>query len=255
MLVLRTGQTYSHCQAATGKEMNKLLAAQYRPGVDSREQPLYTIKEAARYIGVDSQTLTTWLFGRHYITKSGRKFWDPVLVPADKELRLLSFNNLAEAHILAATRYAHKVPFGAVRSAILNVVAAEPNAALHPLLSDEFFTNGKLLFVKGIADYVNVSSRQLSLQIMEQFLVRVIRDGHGATKFYPLLPGEPNDRVVSIAAGVSASRPTVDGTGIPVSAIWRRHKAGEDEQFIAEDFGLEPFKVRRAIEYLERRTA
>jgi uncharacterized protein (DUF433 family) len=170
-------------------------------------------------------------------------------------LRLLSFNNLAEAHILAATRYAHKVPFGAVRSAIVNVVAAQPSASQHPLLSDEFFTNGKLLFVKGIADYVNISSKQLSLQIMEDFLVRVIRDGHGASKFYPLLPGEPNDRVISIAAGVSASRPTIDGTGVPVNAIWRRHKAGEEEQFIAEDFGLDPLKVRRAINYLERRTA
>ncbi len=242
-------------QIATGKEMNKLLSANYRPGVDVREQPLYTIKEGARYIGVDSQTLATWLFGRHYKTKTGKKFWDAVLVPADKELRLLSFNNLAEAHILAATRYDHKVPFEAVRSAIDSVIAKEPMASLHPLLSDEFFTNGKLLFVKGITEFENLSSAQLSLQIMEEFLVRVIRDGQGASKFYPLLPGEPNDRVISIAAGVSSSRPTVDVTGIPVSAIWRRHKAGENEQFIAEDFGLDPIKVRRAIDYLERRTA
>ncbi len=32
--------------------MDKLLAAKLRPGIDSREQPLYTLREAAYYLGV-----------------------------------------------------------------------------------------------------------------------------------------------------------------------------------------------------------
>src|SRR5438128_210294 len=93
---------------ADGSEMDKLLQAKYREGVDSREQPLYTVKEAAYYLGVEQQTLTTWFFGRHYDTKfEGEKFWERVIVPADPELKLLSFFNLAEAHVLAATRYDH----------------------------------------------------------------------------------------------------------------------------------------------------
>lgn len=82
-------------QVFSGKEMDKLLAARYRRGVDSREQPLYTISEAARYLGINTLTLTTWLYGRRYPTKADpKKFWEPVISPADPELRLLSFFNL-----------------------------------------------------------------------------------------------------------------------------------------------------------------
>ena len=243
--------------------MDKLLEAKYREGLDSREQPLYTTREAASYLGIGKPTLETWFFGRSYPTKlDPKKPWLPVFSPADPDLKLLSFFNLAEAHVLAATRYDHKVPFWAVRDAITNVMDAVPHASRHPLLSDDFFTNGKLLFVKTIEEYVNVSSHQLSLEIMEQFLVRVIKDqstnpfkDNQPFKVYPLRPGEPDDKVISIMAGVSASRPIIDGTRVPVFAIWRRVKAGEDEEFIANDYEIEPAKIRRAIDYVERRAA
>jgi len=247
---------------AAGREMDKLLKARFRREIDSREQPLYSVKEAAYYIGVDHQTLKTWFFGRHYDTKyEGEKFWDRVIVPADPDLGLLSFFNLVEAHILAATRYEHKVPFWAVRDAISNIVANNPLASRHPLLSEDFFTNGQLLFVKKIKELVNVSSEQLSLEIMKSFIVRVVRNGTNPFKdaqpykIYPLRPEEPKDNVISIMAGVSGSRPVIDGTRIPVMSIWKRYKAGEEEQFIAEDYEIEPAKVRRAIEYVERRAA
>jgi uncharacterized protein (DUF433 family) len=244
---------------ARGIEMDKLLEARYRTGVDSREQPLYTIREAAEYLGVGQPTLQTWFFGRSYPTKDNpKKLWLPVFSPADPELRLLSFFNLAEAHILAATRYQHKVPFWAVREAIAKLV--EQTSPAHPLLSEEFFTNGALLFVRRIEEYVNVSSHQLSLDIMKSFLVRVVKTREGNPfeddqpyKVYPLRPDEPDDKIISIMAGISGSRPIIDGTRIPALAIWRRVQAGEREEFIAEDYEIEQFKVRRAIEYVEKR--
>jgi len=236
--------------------MDKLLQAQYRAGVDSREQPLYTITEAAYYLGIHPQTLTTWLFGRSYETKQGVQFWEPVFSPADPELRLLSFYNLAEAHVLASTRYEHNVPFLAVRQAISTLVAQYPAVSAHPLLADDFFTNGKLLFVKTINEIVNLSSQQLPLDIMEAFLVRVLRDEAGNPfKVFPLRKGESTDRVISITAGVSASRPIIDGAGVSVSAVWRRFKAGENPEYIAQDFELQVSQVQRAIEYVERRAA
>jgi uncharacterized protein (DUF433 family) len=249
-------QDFNVASVFAAKDMDRLLAAKYRPGVDSREQPLYTIKEAAHYVGIEPGTLQTWLFGRYYNVKGGRRFWDPVINPADPELKLLSFFNLAEAHVLSATRYEHKVPFWAVRDAISNVIASTPSAEAHPLLSEDFFTNGKLLFVKKISEFVNVTNEQLSLDIMDSFLVRVIKDKSGNPfKVFPLRPGEPKDRVISIVSGVSASRPIIDESGIPVMAIWRRHKAGEDEDFIAKDFEMDAQIVRRAIKYFERKAA
>ncbi|MGB8986771.1 MAG: DUF433 domain-containing protein, partial [Candidatus Sulfotelmatobacter sp.] len=125
-----------------------------------------------------------------------------------------------------------------------------------PLLSDDFFTNGRLLFIKKISEYVNITNKQLSLEIMDSFLVRVLKDRDGNPfKVYPLRPGEPDDKVISIMAGVSSSRPIIDGTRIPVLSVYRRFKAGEDEQFIASDYDIQPAQVRRAISYIERRAA
>jgi uncharacterized protein (DUF433 family) len=240
----------------SGKEMDKLLAARYRSGIDSREQALYTATEAARFLGIYSGTLKTWLYGRHYWTAAGRKFWEPVIAPADPALGLLSFFNLAEAHILAATRYRHKVPFPSVRRAIATVIENFPTAKAHPLLSHEFYTDGKDLFIKTIEETVDLSSEQLPLkQIMDFYLERVIRDKDDTPfKVYPIVPGV-EDKVVSIISGVSSSRPVIDGTGVPVATIWGRFKGGEEPEALADDFDIPVAKIKRAIDYVEWRAA
>lgn len=238
--------------------MSKLLLVHHRNDVDPREQPLYTVKEAASYLGVDPATLGTWFFGRRYSTKSeGQKFWNRVIVPADQDLRLLSFFNLAEAHILAATRYKHKVPFPAVRDAIANLQEQFPANAAHPLLSKDFYTNGSHLFVKELAGIVDISRRQFSFKrIMNKFIKRVISDKHDKPfKVFPLAEDEPDDKIISISSGVSYSRPAIDGTGIPAIAVWRRYKAGEDPKFLAKDYGVRLPKIQRAIDYIDRRAA
>jgi uncharacterized protein (DUF433 family) len=59
------------------------------------------------------------------------------------------------------------------------------------------------------------------------------------------------EKVVSIISGVSSSRPIIDGTGVQVSVIWRRFKAGEEPDALAEDFDIPVEKIRRAIDYVE----
>jgi uncharacterized protein (DUF433 family) len=240
------------------KEMSKLLVVQFRQNIDPREQPLYTVKEAAYYLGVECATLATWFFGRRYHTKSeGQKLWNRVIIPADEELRLLSFFNLAEAHILAATRYQHKVPFPAVRDAIANLQRDFPASAVHPLLSNDFYTNGSHLFVKELQRTLDVSREQLSFKsIMNKFIKRVVSDKHDRPfKVFPLAEGEKDDKVISIVSGISHSRPIIEGTGIPAVAIWRRYKAGEEPEFLAKDYRVRLPKIQRAIAYIERRAA
>lgn len=232
---------------------SRLLNVDYRTDVESREQPLYTIPEAADYLGLQSRTLATWLFGRYYVTKSeGRKFWPPVINPAHKDLGLLSFYNLAEAHILAATRYKHNVSFPAVRAAIDNLTWRYPQASEHPLLSQEFYTDGVNLFIKTLEETIDISREQLSLKaIMDMFLERVVRDDHDRPfKVYPLVRGVA-EKVVSMTFQVSSSRPVIDGTGVQVAVILGRKQAGEDVEAIAEDFDIPVEKVRLAIDYAE----
>jgi uncharacterized protein (DUF433 family) len=165
---------------------------------------------------------------------------------------LLSFFNLAEAHILAATRYRHKVPFPAIRSAIDNLIVRFPEAEAHPLLSNDFYTNGEALFIRTIEETVDISHEQLSLkQIMDTFLARIVRDDDNAPfKVFPLVPGV-EDKVVSITSGVASSRPIIDGFGVQVSVIWGRHNAGESIESIADDFEIPVDKIRQAIDYFE----
>jgi len=241
---------------AASIEMDRLLNVEFRADMNPREQPLYTLKEAAYYLGVKLATLTTWFYGRHYPTISDpRKPWERVFVPADEEQQLLSFNNLAEAHVLAATRYEHDVPFPSVRDAIKNIAMANPEWAKHPLLSSDFLTNGYLLFVKELSELVNVTNEQLSLEVMREFVVRIITDERGPFKIFPLAKDEPKDRVISIRAGVCGSRPVLDGTRIPVHTILQRIKAGETLDFIADDFDVGVKQVERVKLYGERRAA
>jgi uncharacterized protein (DUF433 family) len=169
---------------------------------------------------------------------------------------LLSFYNLAEAHILASTRYRHDVPFPAVRSAIANLISRYPQASVHPLLSHDFFTDGVNLFIKSIEETVDISREQLSLKlIMDMFLERVIRDEHdNPFKVFPIVPGV-EQKVVSMTFRVSSSRPVIDGTGVQVAVILGRHNAGEPPESIAEDFDIPVEKIRTAIEYAEWKKA
>jgi uncharacterized protein (DUF433 family) len=238
--------------------MTKLLVAEFRRDIDPREQPLYTVKEAASYLGVEPATLGTWFFGRRYDTKmEGQKFWNRVIVPADPELRLLSFFNLAEAHILAATRYRHRVPFPSVRDAIANIEKQFPQDSKHPLLAKEFYTNGLHIFVKQIEGTIDVSRQQLTFKaIMNRFIKRVIRDRHDVPfKVFPLAENEKDDKVISIVSGVSSSRPIIDGNGVPALTVWRRFKAGEEPKFLAQDYDTTLPKIKRAIDYIEKRAA
>ena len=236
-----------------GPKMAKLLVAKYPPNTEKGEIPSYTPAEVACWLGIRESTLRSWIFGRSYPTRSGLKFFPPLIDPADADYGLLSFYNLGEAHVLAATRYKYAVPLKAIRRAIDHLRATFPSR--HPLLSREFYTDGADLFIKTVEQTVNLTKQgQLGLKpILDMFLQHIERDKKfRPTKVYPIIPGQSNkDKVVSITSGVSSGRPAIDGTGIPVSVVWQRYKAGDDVNTLAEDFEVPAKKIQRAIEYVE----
>ena len=158
---------------------------------DRREVPRYLTDEVALYLGIKRRTLRNWFFGYHYTVRGERRFADALVEPAavNPYGPALSFYNLAEAQVLAATRQkwivqpaarpagqqpiepsddgarSVSVPpkFGdkrkrrgevqismqAIRSGIQYVSKEFPR---HPLISQYFFTDGKSLFVKQVED-------------------------------------------------------------------------------------------------------
>jgi uncharacterized protein (DUF433 family) len=207
-------------------------------------------------LGINPQTLATWLWGRTYPTTTGERFFSPLIKPADHENKLLSFFNLAELHVLAATRYKHKVSFKSVRAAVDTIQNRYPSE--HPLISRDFLTDGKDLFLQSVGENENLSRPiQLNFKdIMDMFLERVIPDEENfINKIFPLIAGQPDDKVISITYGISSSQPAIEGFGVPVWLIRDRFVAGEEPDAIAADFDIPAPKIQRAIEYFEQRAA
>ena len=85
---------------------------------DPREVPAYSIRESAHYLQLPVATLKSWVLGRPYATTSGTRFFPPVIDLPDPHVSLLSFFNLAEAHVLSAFRREEKIELHKIRSAL-----------------------------------------------------------------------------------------------------------------------------------------
>jgi uncharacterized protein (DUF433 family) len=175
---------------------------------------------------------------------------------------LLSFYNLVETHILLSTRKKYQVEMPAIRTAIDYVRKEYPSD--HPLLSENFLTDGKDLFVKKIEktavreQTINVSAwGQLGLgPILDLYLRRIERDEKGLPKkLFPIRmnwSGELNTeppRVVVIDPAISSGRPVVNGTGIMTEIIVGRFNSGEGIESLADDYGLQVPQIEEVIRY------
>jgi uncharacterized protein (DUF433 family) len=226
---------------------------------DRREISRYGIKEAARCFGMSVATLDSWVNGRTYPTSNGEKFFPP-LVPITTP-GMLSFYNLVETHILLSTRRKYLVEMPAIRSAINYVKRFYPSP--HPLLSENFLTDGKDLFVKKIEgkdkeQTVNISRwGQFGFApVLDLYLQRIERDEKGLpAKLFPIrmnwegkFEAEP-PRVVVIDPAISSGRPVVAGTGIMADVIVGRFNAGEGMESLADDYNLVIAQIEEVIRY------
>ena len=100
------------------------------------ETPAYACSQAAHYVGVPTATLRSW------IGKDGL-----IQTP---EPGALSFNNLAEAHIVRAMRRKHRLSLQAIRRALEELGQLRKTA--HPLLDETFETDGVDLCIRDEED-------------------------------------------------------------------------------------------------------
>ncbi len=227
----------------------------FKTNVDPGLVPAYSVAEAAHYLRMPKETLRSWVMGRLYPVAGKTKRSTVLIHLDDPERRYLSFTNLVEAHVLAAIRRRHDVKLPKVRYA-LDYVKREFDVK-RPLIDETFQTDGLDLFVERYGDLINASSegQQAMKEIISVYLKRIERDTKGLpVKLYPFTreteaatspQGDP--RVVVMSPTVSFGRPVIVGTGIPVSAIYERYRAGDSVADLARDFRLETGAVEEAI--------
>lgn len=211
---------------------------------DVREHPRYSIEEAADYLHVPPSTMKAWIRGQRYRSNGHLKVFLAVIQPADPRNKLLSFYNLAEAHILRATRE-RNVPLRNVRAAIHYLRSQNPHDP-HPILSVQFATFGKQVFIDHLGQIVNATRHgQLGMrEILDKYLERIERDDVGKPRqVFPIYSSR-----IAINPLMSSGRPIVKGTGIMVSVLIDRANAGESIPELAKDYGFRPVEVEEAIQ-------
>ena len=210
-------------------------------GNDPRDIAAYTVAEAAHYVRIPPQTLRSWVAGR---SDSGRL---PLISIPEYDPPRLSFNNLIEAYTLRALRIKHQVSIRAAREAINFAERAFTitRLFLHPR---ELRTGAGQVLLEKYGEFVNLNrSGQIAIaKFLEEHLNRIeLDDLNLPIRLYPF--ETDTNKIIAIDPRIAFGRPIIASRGISTMAIIDRVNAGEREEEIAEDYGLEVRDVEEAI--------
>ncbi|MGD0823204.1 MAG: DUF433 domain-containing protein [Terriglobales bacterium] len=225
------------------------ISSVYNAG-DPRLLPAYAIAEAAHYLSIPRPTVRSWVAGRPYPTKAGKRFFRPVVIVPMLNPPVLSFLNLVEVHVLDAIRREHQIPLDKVRIAIdylRNQIGSR-----HPLADHRFETDGLDLFVQEWGRLINVTrSGQMAMrEVLQAHLQRIERDPSGlAIRLYPFTRKRQLDepKLIAIDPRISFGKPVLSGTGIPTGILAERYKAGESMEQLARDYARPRLEIEEAI--------
>jgi uncharacterized protein (DUF433 family) len=218
----------------------KLSLADVWDFADPREMPAYTISEAAHYLCIPKATLRAWVLGQ--------KGFRHVIDLVQPEWHLLSFYNLAEAHVLRSLRTTHAIHLPRIRKALDFV--RKRFGWRRPLIQQEFKTDGVHLFIEQL-DKVFVASQEGQLVLREVMihLERLEWEDNIAARLYPFTRTDPHNapKSVIIDPRHSFGRPILKDARVATAIIAERYKAGESIQELAEDYGCSNLDVEEGI--------
>lgn len=220
--------------------------------IDIRNQPAYTVAEAARYLKVAPATLRSWVIGRPYPKGNGTAHSSPLIRPAKFPPPTLSFWNLIEAHVLRSLRTDHAVSMDALRKAIL--YAQKSLGIDRLLLNQELRTDAGRLLLERYGQLIELSaSGQLAMRrTFNEHLARVVWDERKfPVRLYPFTSSDVPiaDRPIAIDAHVAFGRPVVALRGVTTGAIAERIDAGESAAELADDYDLSVEQIEEAVFY------
>jgi uncharacterized protein (DUF433 family) len=196
--------------------------------IDSRQIPIYSLQDTARYLRIPASTIRSWTIGHRYSVKSGSNFFAPLIEISPAKPYLLSFTNLVEIHVLRAIRQHHQIQLSKVS------------------------TDGIDLFVEHYGALIQASqSERHQLEVaIHTHIQRIEADDQGlAIKLYPFTRSheENNPRIVVVDPRIAFGRLTIDGTGIATSILKERYSAGDSIDELAADYECDRLSIEEAI--------
>lgn len=216
-------------------------------------QPLYTVPEAARLVGMSPSTLETWAHGYERrpigrpVVRQG-----PVItsVRDGDDNRTIPFIGLVEATVVQAFRRS-QLSMQRIRRAL--EVLADQGELQHALASRSLFSDGANV----LYDYARregdgqlrlltvVSSGQVVFHdLISEYLSRIAFGDRWATEMLVPVTERPLLRVRPTIAG---GDPLFVSGGAPLSAVHSRFAAGEPAESLAEDYGVPVADINEAI--------
>lgn len=228
------------------------LARRSTGTIDPRNQPAYTLAEAARYLKVPDATLRSWVVGRPYPKAGGTGHFQPLIHPPERRPPTLSFWNLVEAHVLRSLRTDHAVSLKALRQALQYSERSLKIDRL--LLRKELRTDAGQIFLDRYGQLISLSaSGQLAMRkLFEEHLKRVEWDEWKfPIRLYPFVSSETltSEMPIAIDAQVAFGRPVIRRVGISTGTIADRIDAGETVADLSTDYGLSEAEIEQAVLY------
>jgi len=208
--------------------------------------PLYSYAEADRLAGVGRGTSSRWLKGyRYWYAPSDLRVMPPV-TESIKSQEAVSFVDLVEVIVIGGLR---KKGFSLRTIRKINEYCQLLLQKTRPLVTETFKVSGRDIFV--LASYghlVNVSSQrgmQAWDEVLDPFLETVDYENELARRWWPM--GREYPVVVDPEYGFGL--PVVSGSGVRTEILAERARAGDTDEEISHDFGLDASQVEAALRY------
>ena len=228
------------------------------------DTPLYSMTEAARYLGVPPTTFSNWAKG--YVRRSDHRptvTGAPVLSSVSAESGTgIPFIALAEGMVLAAIRQTG-VPMQRIRPALLAL--QETLGVEYALASTRLYSDGAELlydFAESQAKTDGDQTRELVVlsngqrvftEVVSDYLQRIEYADDGYARLLHL-PGYQRRQVVADPTR-SFGQPMFVHGGAKVADVMDRFHAGESLDDLADDFGVPLEDLEDALRVASRRAA
>lgn len=215
---------------------------------------IYSVSETSRLTGVSPRRIRCWLGGYTYRARQRDelRFVQPLFRAQHAPIKgslALSFLDLVEVRFVDAFR-SRGVTWPTLRKAAAR--AQKLFGTDHPFATQRLFTDGHAIFAeipngvreKGLMDIVR--SQPVFRKLIEPFIqVLDFSPEDLAVRWYPLA----GDRNVVIDPARGFGQPIVTKEGVPTSALYKAHLAGESDEKIIRWYEVSKESLRAAIAF------